>query len=90
MAEAGTARLTAALAGAGVSWDQVAGSRLLTGGTFNAVHLVGLADGTRLVVKIPPAPDTPLLRYEQRDLGDRGAVLPAGRASVVMSPCPRW
>ena len=69
MAEAGPARLTAALAGAGVSWDQVAGCRSLTGGTFNAVHLVGLADGRRLVVKIPPGPDTPLLRYEQGILG---------------------
>jgi aminoglycoside phosphotransferase (APT) family kinase protein len=63
--EAGTARLADALAGAGLSWDQVAGHRGLTGGTFNAVHLVGLADGTRLVVKIPPGPATPLLRYEQ-------------------------
>src|SRR6267142_5369403 len=69
MADAGTARLTAALAGAGVSWDQVASCRSLTGGTFNAVHLVRLADGTRLVVKIPPGPDTPLLSYEQGILG---------------------
>ena len=53
------------MAGAGVGWDMVAGSRLLTGGTFNAVYLVSLADGTRLVVKIPPGPETPLLRYEQ-------------------------
>jgi aminoglycoside phosphotransferase (APT) family kinase protein len=65
MADAGTPRLTAALAGAGVSWDQVASCRSLTGGTFNAVHLVSLADGTGLVVKIPPGPETPLLRYEQ-------------------------
>ena len=49
MADAGSARLTAALAGAGVSWDQVADWRGLTGGTFNAVYLVGLADGTGLV-----------------------------------------
>ena len=68
MADAGTARLRAALAGAGISWDQVAGSRLLTGGTFNAVHLVSLADGTRLVVKIPPAAGTPLLRYERQGI----------------------
>jgi aminoglycoside phosphotransferase (APT) family kinase protein len=68
MADAGTARLRAALAGAGVSWDGVAGSRLLAGGTFNAVHLVSLADGTRLVVKIPPAPGTPLLRYERQGI----------------------
>ena len=69
MADAGTARLTAALAAAGVSSDQVADRRRLTGGTFNAVHLVGLADGSRLVVKIPPGPETPLLRYEQGILG---------------------
>jgi aminoglycoside phosphotransferase (APT) family kinase protein len=69
MADAGPARLTAALAGAGVSWDEVTACRGLTGGTFNAVHLVGLADGTRLVVKIPPGPDTPVLRYEQGILG---------------------
>ena len=59
--------------GAGVSWDQVAGCLSLTGGTFNAVHLVGLADGTRLVVTIPPGPDTPLLRYETGDPGHRSA-----------------
>jgi aminoglycoside phosphotransferase (APT) family kinase protein len=69
MADASTQRLTAALAGAGVSWDSVADQRRLTGGTFNAVHLVSLADGTRLVVKIPPGPDTPLLRYERGILG---------------------
>ena len=65
MTDAGTARLAGALAGAGVSWDQVAGSRLFTGGTFNTVYQVSLADGTRLVVKLPPGPDTPLLRYER-------------------------
>lgn len=69
MTEARTARLTAALAGAGVSGDQVADCRGLEGGTFNAVYLVSLADGTRLVVKIPPGPDTPVLRYEQGILG---------------------
>jgi fructosamine-3-kinase len=69
MAESGTARLTAALAAAGVDWDLVTGSRLLTGGTFNTVHQVSLTDGTRLVVKIPPGPETPLLRYERGILG---------------------
>ena len=65
MADASTDLLSAALAGAGVSWDLVADQRRLTGGTFNAVYLVELADGTGLVVKIPPGPDTPVLRYEQ-------------------------
>jgi aminoglycoside phosphotransferase (APT) family kinase protein len=69
MADASTDLLSAALAGAGVSWDLVADQRRLTGGTFNAVYLVSLADGARLVVKIPPGPDTPLLRYERGILG---------------------
>lgn len=67
--DAGIAKLTEALAGAGVSWDQVAGCRSLAGGTFNAVHLVGLADGTTLVVKIPPDPALPVLGYERGILG---------------------
>ena len=85
MADPGTARLAAALAAAGVSWEAVAGSRLFTGGTFNAVHQVSLADGTRLVVKLPPAAGTPLLRYERQGIlgtealyyrlaGERGGV----------------
>jgi aminoglycoside phosphotransferase (APT) family kinase protein len=61
----GSTRLTTALAAAGVTWDQVESCDALAGGTFNVVHLVRLAAGTGLVVKIPPAPDTPLLRYEQ-------------------------
>ena len=65
MADTGTPRLASALAAAGIDRDRVAGSRLLTGGTFNAVHLVDLADGASLVVKLPPGPDTPLLRYER-------------------------
>ena len=87
MAGAGTAQLTAALAGAGVSWDQVADSRSLAGGTFNAVYLVGLVDGTRLVVKIPPGPDTPVLRYEQGILGTESLYYQlAGQCSDVTVP----
>jgi aminoglycoside phosphotransferase (APT) family kinase protein len=65
----GSTPLTTALAAAGVSWDQVASYDSLAGGTFNSVHLVRLADGTGLVVKIPPGPDIQLLRYEQSMLG---------------------
>jgi aminoglycoside phosphotransferase (APT) family kinase protein len=68
MTDAGTARLAAALAAAGIGWDLVSGSRLFTGGTFNTVYQVSLADGTRLVVKLPPGPDTPLLRYEREGI----------------------
>ena len=60
--------MTAALAGrgwAGIGWRAPA---CFTGGTFNDVHLVHLADGTRLVVKLPPASGTPLLRYERQGI----------------------
>ena len=67
MTDAGTGRLAAALAAAGISWELVAGSRLFTGGTFNTVYQVSLADGAR-VVKLPPGPDTPLLRYERQGI----------------------
>jgi hypothetical protein len=56
MRDARPARLTMALAGAGVSWDQVTDCRSLPG-------------GTRLVVKIPPGPPAPILRYERGILG---------------------
>ena len=65
----------------------MADCRSLTGGTFNAVHLVGLADGTRLVVKIPPGPDTPLLRYEQGILATEALYYQlAGRCADVTVP----
>src|ERR1700722_5728210 len=91
MADAGTPRLTAALAGAGISWDHVAGSRLFTGGTFNDVHLVHLADGTRLVVKLPPASGTPLLRYERQGILGTEALyyrLAGAGGYLVMTECP--
>ena len=65
MAEDGTARLRAALAAAGAGWDQVTERSELAGGTFNAVSAVTLASGARLVVKIPPDPQVPLMTYER-------------------------
>jgi aminoglycoside phosphotransferase (APT) family kinase protein len=85
MGDTGTARLAAALAGAGVSWDRVADCRSLAGGTFNDVHLASLADGTRLVVKIPPGPATPVLCYEQGILGTEALYYRlAGRCGVTV------
>jgi fructosamine-3-kinase len=66
--DVGTTRLGAALAASGVSRGQVAECRALAGGTYNAVYLVRLDDGTRLVVKIAPDGSLPALRYEQRIL----------------------
>ncbi len=81
------ARLAAALARAGVTWEQVAECRGLTGGTFNAVYLVSLADGTRLVVKLPPGPAVPLLRYERGILGTEALYYRlAGRCDGVAVP----
>ena len=65
----GTVRLREALTAAGIDWDEVADHHALAGGTFNAVTRVTLAAGTRLVVKIPPDPQTPLLSYERGILG---------------------
>jgi aminoglycoside phosphotransferase (APT) family kinase protein len=38
----------------------------LTGGTYNTVEELRLSDGTRYVLKIPPAAATPGLRHERR------------------------
>jgi aminoglycoside phosphotransferase (APT) family kinase protein len=95
--------LAAILAKAGVSWEQVTDDRTLTGGTFNDVHLVQLADGTRLVVKLPPGPAIRLLRYEYGLAGTEalyyrlasrceGVAVPAVLAvddnGLVMTHCP--
>jgi aminoglycoside phosphotransferase (APT) family kinase protein len=57
-----------ALAAAGVDLEQVTGCCALAGGEFNAVSLLTLVTGERLVVKIPPA-GIPLLSYERGMLG---------------------
>ena len=49
------------LAEAGIQRAQVTGVTPLDGGTFNKVSRVALADGRRLVLKVPPSPDTPVL-----------------------------
>jgi aminoglycoside phosphotransferase (APT) family kinase protein len=64
-----TTRLAGALAASGVNQDRVAECRGLAGGTYNAVYLVCLDDGTRLVVKIAPDRGLPALSYEQGILG---------------------
>jgi aminoglycoside phosphotransferase (APT) family kinase protein len=85
--EGGTARLRAALAAAGATWDQVADCRDLAGGTFSAVSAVTLVTGERLVVKIPPAPETTLLSYERGILGTEALFYRlAGRLPGVTVP----
>jgi aminoglycoside phosphotransferase (APT) family kinase protein len=53
------------LAEAGIPPAQVTGVTPLAGGTFNDVSRVTLADGRRLILKVPPPPDVPVLAYER-------------------------
>lgn len=53
------------LAEAGIAPTQVTGVTPLYGGTFNEVSRVTLADGRRLILKVPPPPDVPVLAYER-------------------------
>ena len=87
MTESGTVRLREALAAAGIDWAQVTDHHALAGGTFNAVTRVTLAAGNRLVVKIPPNPETPLLSYERGILGTEALFYQlAGRLPGVTVP----
>nr|WP_307128894.1 aminoglycoside phosphotransferase family protein [Streptomyces sp. B1I3] len=56
---------TAVLAALGVTEDDIASRRPLTGGTYNTVTRVTLADGRVWVVKVPPRHD-PGMSYERR------------------------
>ncbi|MFF4861205.1 phosphotransferase family protein [Streptomyces sp. NPDC001231] len=75
------------LRAAGVPPGRLARLCALGGGTYHTVEELCLADGTRYVLKVPPAPITPGLRYE-RDLlvGEAEFCRGAGRAGV---PAPR-
>ncbi|MFD4950746.1 MULTISPECIES: phosphotransferase family protein [unclassified Streptomyces] len=80
-------RARRALRAAGVPPDRLARLRALGGGTYNSVEELCLADGTRYVLKVPPASTAPGLRYE-RDLlvGEAEFCRAAARAGV---PAPR-
>jgi aminoglycoside phosphotransferase (APT) family kinase protein len=56
------------LAEAGIAQAQVVDLTPLDGGTFNDVFRVTLADGRRLILKVPPLPDVPVLAYEREIL----------------------
>ncbi|WP_371101905.1 phosphotransferase family protein [Streptomyces sp. PU_AKi4] len=84
-------RARRALAEAGLPPDALTGVRPLSGGTYNTVEELLLADGSRYVLKVPPAPAVPGLRYERRLLvseadfcaGAAEAGVPAPRAVSV-------
>ncbi|MEV1007985.1 hypothetical protein [Streptomyces sp. NPDC049881] len=56
----------------------------MSGGTYDGVHRVVLTDGTRLVRKLPPSPDTPAMTYESGLLTGEAAFFRATAA------CPAW
>jgi aminoglycoside phosphotransferase (APT) family kinase protein len=80
-------RLAAALEDAGVRWGQVADCRTLSGGTFSAVFGVRTVDGERMVVKLAPAPDHPVLAYERGILGTEAWYLRTARENTSV-PVP--
>jgi aminoglycoside phosphotransferase (APT) family kinase protein len=47
----------------------------LRDGYFNAAYQIELADGRRVVLKVAPAPDVPVMRYEHGILGSEVQVL---------------
>jgi aminoglycoside phosphotransferase (APT) family kinase protein len=53
------------LAEAGIPPAQVTDVTPLDGGTFNDVSRVTLTDGRRLILKVAPSPDVPVLTYER-------------------------
>ena len=59
------ARAERIMAAAGLPPGGLAGVRPLSGGTYNTVEELLLADGTRYVLKVPPAETVPGLRHER-------------------------
>lgn len=75
------------LARAGIGAARVAVRAAMAGGTYNALHSVGLTDGSRLVLKVPPPAGSPRLRYEAELLC--GEALFYESAAAVGVPAPR-
>jgi aminoglycoside phosphotransferase (APT) family kinase protein len=65
------------------SWETMAG------GTYNAVHRIRLANGTGLVLKQEPGPDSPALTYE-RGLLAAEELFYRSAAQAKTVPVPQW
>jgi aminoglycoside phosphotransferase (APT) family kinase protein len=75
------------LAATGVRPDEVTECNELAGGTFNAVYLARLIDGSGLVVKVAPDPAGPMLQYERGILATEAMYYRlAGRCTGVTVP----
>ncbi|WUH94910.1 aminoglycoside phosphotransferase family protein [Streptomyces sp. NBC_00433] len=74
------------LARAGIARARVASRTAMAGGSYNALHEVGLTDGTRLVLKVPPPAGTPRLRYEAELLCGEALFYESAAAAGVPAP----
>lgn len=74
------------LEAAGLAPDSLAGCRPLTGGTYNTVEELRLADGTRYVLKTPPPRTAPGLRHEQELLVSEAEFYRAASTAGVPAP----
>lgn len=74
------------LEGAGLDPDRLAGVRPLSGGTYNTVEELLLTDGTRYVLKVPPAATVPGLRYERELLVSEAEFYRAAARAGVGAP----
>lgn len=74
------------LESAGLDPDLLAGLRPLSGGTYNTVEELRLTDGTRYVLKIPPASTVPGMRYERGLLTAEAEFYRAAAGAEVAAP----
>jgi aminoglycoside phosphotransferase (APT) family kinase protein len=84
------AALDALLATAGVDTARIRGYDPLPGGTYNTIYRAGLddrtADGTALLLKLPPERGTPAMTYEHGLLHGEAVFYAAARAVGVPVP----
>ncbi|NEB02665.1 aminoglycoside phosphotransferase family protein [Streptomyces sp. SID13726] len=74
------------LESAGLAPGLLAGVRALTGGTYNTVEELLLADGTRYILKVPPPSTVPGLRHERELLVSEVEFYRAATAAEVAAP----
>ncbi|WP_406836134.1 phosphotransferase family protein [Streptomyces sp. AHU1] len=82
----GWERAGRALREAGLPSGSLVDRRALSGGTYNAVEELRLADGSRYVLKVPPPPTVPALAHERRLLVSEAEFY--RRAAAVGVPVP--
>ncbi|MGX1365573.1 aminoglycoside phosphotransferase (APT) family kinase protein [Streptomyces canus] len=74
------------LEGAGLDPGRLARVRPLPGGTYNTVEELQLTDGTRYVLKVPPASTVPGLRHERELLVSEAEFYRAAAVAEVAAP----